>query len=110
HRHRLPFTCPPPTEACTLSLHDALPIYTGRSVPGRVVRAYPELDLAFVQVDIQVSNLLPVAPQFYLPDDARLTAVAHNGKVMSRSEEHTSELQSRENLVCRLPLEKKKQT
>src|SRR5690606_40274409 len=27
----------------------------------------------------------------------------------SRSEEHTSELQSRENLVCRLPLEKKKE-
>src|SRR5690606_39792807 len=26
----------------------------------------------------------------------------------ARSEEHTSELQSRENLVCRLPLEKKK--
>src|SRR5690606_23324556 len=30
------------------------------------------------------------------------------GPVMSRSEEHTSELQSRENLVCRLLLEKKK--
>src|SRR6266511_2011517 len=28
----------------------------------------------------------------------------------ARSEEHTSELQSRENLVCRLPLEKKKKT
>src|SRR5436309_9128925 len=28
--------------------------------------------------------------------------------VLSRSEEHTSELQSRENLVCRLLLEKKK--
>src|SRR5436309_4992430 len=28
----------------------------------------------------------------------------------SRSEEHTSELQSRENLVCRLLLEKKKKT
>src|SRR5690606_39566153 len=28
----------------------------------------------------------------------------------SRSEEHTSELQSRENIVCRLLLEKKKQT
>src|SRR5690606_40197047 len=27
---------------------------------------------------------------------------------VNRSEEHTSELQSRENLVCRLPLEKKK--
>src|SRR5271165_7321958 len=30
--------------------------------------------------------------------------------VPSRSEEHTSELQSRENLVCRLLLEKKKKT
>src|SRR5690606_40028344 len=30
--------------------------------------------------------------------------------VRSRSEEHTSELQSRENLVCRLLLEKKKKT
>src|SRR5690606_40270053 len=30
------------------------------------------------------------------------------GKAIDRSEEHTSELQSRENLVCRLLLEKKK--
>src|SRR5690606_41968975 len=30
------------------------------------------------------------------------------GRLASRSEEHTSELQSRENLVCRLLLEKKK--
>ena len=29
---------------------------------------------------------------------------------LGRSEEHTSELQSRRNLVCRLPLEKKKKT
>src|SRR5690606_40968009 len=32
------------------------------------------------------------------------------GKRVRRSEEHTSELQSRENLVCRLLLEKKKKT
>src|SRR5690606_40145688 len=32
-----------------------------------------------------------------------------NQSVLRRSEEHTSELQSRENLVCRLLLEKKKQ-
>src|SRR5690606_40292034 len=31
-----------------------------------------------------------------------------DGELVSRSEEHTSELQSRENLVCRLLLEKKK--
>src|SRR5690625_2866795 len=30
--------------------------------------------------------------------------------ILARSEEHTSELQSRGHLVCRLPLEKKKQT
>src|SRR5690606_5955466 len=34
----------------------------------------------------------------------------HTLIVAARSEEHTSELQSRENLVCRLLLEKKKQT
>src|SRR5690606_41614286 len=32
----------------------------------------------------------------------------HRGAAVARSEEHTSELQSRENLVCRLLLEKKK--
>src|SRR5690606_35346112 len=31
-------------------------------------------------------------------------------RIINRSEEHTSELQSRENLVCRLLLEKKKRT
>src|SRR5690606_41162564 len=49
---------------------------------------------------------------------ARRYAIAGNGSprklvsspatITSRSEEHTSELQSRENLVCRLLLEKKK--
>src|SRR5690606_41221885 len=33
---------------------------------------------------------------------------AKDGSAVARSEEHTSELQSRENLVCRLLLEKKK--
>src|SRR5690606_39958757 len=32
----------------------------------------------------------------------------YNESLLKRSEEHTSELQSRENLVCRLLLEKKK--
>src|SRR5690606_39934675 len=36
-------------------------------------------------------------------------AEAHDSGSRDRSEEHTSELQSRENLVCRLLLEKKKQ-
>src|SRR5690606_40317366 len=42
-------------------------------------------------------------------DDLSLVKWAGLGVAMGRSEEHTSELQSRENLVCRLLLEKKKQ-
>src|SRR5690606_40112154 len=38
----------------------------------------------------------------------RIPAENANGSARWRSEEHTSELQSRENLVCRLLLEKKK--
>src|SRR2546430_9918376 len=68
------------TEIYTLSLHDALPIYL--------------LALA-VQQQLTVHELLR-AP-FYHP-------VLEEG----RSEEHTSELQSQSNLVCRLLLEKKK--
>src|SRR5690606_41224079 len=38
-------------------------------------------------------------------------AVLHGvARLPQRSEEHTSELQSRENIVCRLPLEKKKES
>src|SRR5256886_13110084 len=51
------------------------------------------------------------------PDEGRVSGVerrkvfqlAHDGlEVATRSEEHTSELQSQSNLVCRLLLEKKK--
>src|SRR5436309_12648595 len=37
-----------------------------------------------------------------------ITSPNFDGLISKRSEEHTSELQSRENLVCRLLLEKKK--
>src|SRR5215475_15687592 len=44
------------------------------------------------------------------PRGGRGPQVAGHRRDQRRSEEHTSELQSRENLVCRLPLEKKKKT
>src|SRR5690242_20867433 len=82
------------TEIYTLSLHDALPIYP---VPG-------------------------LAPED-AGRDSRRACVAHGrGSTLphesvrsipirgNRSEEHTSELQSHVNLVCRLLLEKKKKT
>src|SRR2546428_12795981 len=88
------------TEIYTLSLHDALPI-SSRLIPSvhvvasgcwaRVRRISSEVENAFV----------PVKPKKSCICDAP----GCRGK---RSEEHTSELQSRSDLVCRLLLEKKK--
>src|SRR2546430_5172088 len=70
------------TEIYTLSLHDALPIYA--------------------------SIVAPTWPRS-CPCAARSEAAPRWGRRKdSRSEEHTSELQSQSNLVCRLLLEKKK--
>src|SRR2546422_6279229 len=72
------------TEIYTLSLHDALPIchvHSALSAPGRTR-----------------------CPSFPTPPRPRERA----GNDGHRSEEHTSELQSRLHLVCRLLLEKKK--
>src|SRR5690606_40025301 len=51
-------------------------------------------------------------PREYVGDESVKLEVAMRGDLLGlghRSEEHTSELQSRENHVCRLLLEKKKQ-
>src|SRR5947199_1088935 len=74
------------TEIYTLSLHDALPIYLhhrGNRGTQRSVRQEPLCSSVSSLVECEV----------------------HRG---SRSEEHTSELQSLRHLVCRLLLEKKK--
>src|SRR2546422_6112148 len=79
------------TEIYTLSLHDALPISPlGRAVIGGLLFA-------------TVSTLFFVPAVFSIIHGLRREA-ADTG----RSEEHTSELQSRLHLVCRLLLEKKK--
>src|SRR6266511_4309023 len=58
------------------------------------------------------STLFPYTTLFRSPRRVRSDRLAHSRTARSplprRSEEHTSELQSRENLVCRLLLEKKK--
>src|SRR5258706_1198235 len=78
------------TEIYTLSLHDALPIYLGQQY-GKLAEEEVRLVLAVLErIPDQVQQILDGAAS---PDD--------------RSEEHTSELQSLTNLVCRLLLEKK---
>src|SRR5690606_41832153 len=50
-----------------------------------------------------------VVKLFYENNIKRANEILYKYKrILNRSEEHTSELQSRENLVCRLLLEKKK--
>src|SRR5260221_13005684 len=44
-----------------------------------------------------------------LSEDRRFKGGAGEGTILRRSEEHTSELQSHSDLVCRLLLEKKKE-
>src|SRR5690606_41065980 len=82
----------------TLSLHDALPI-SPASAPGHrwIVHA-------------GVIHLDRVHPGIDHAPALKQIVLAVFRAVDARSEEHTSELQSRENLVCRLLLEKKKQT
>src|SRR5437868_12625614 len=85
--HRSPVVRSPPfffddparPEIYTLSLHDALPIYAER-------RAHA--------LDVKAVRPVPFG------DDV-------SDRILERSEEHTSELQSRFDLVCRLLLEKK---
>src|SRR2546426_9360337 len=79
------------TEIYTLSLHDALPICRCWSAPR----------LGLHRPDQHVGLVEPPAVVEQLPARPRPGAIR-------RSEEHTSELQSPCNLVCRLLLEKKK--
>src|SRR5256885_11374050 len=80
------------TEIYTLSLHDALPICPGRlRAPGRR-RGRRDAD----------------ARRLRRPGRDRSRPRAVPDVPRERSEEHTSELQSPCNLVCRLLLEKKK--
>src|SRR3712207_7747842 len=69
--------------------------------------ALPPMTKLFLRIYQYLSTRKPVATVLLLAMMA--TAVALSLRV-SRSEEHTSELQSRQYLVCRLLLEKKKKT
>src|SRR2546422_7074206 len=89
------------TEIYTLSLHDALPICFARHV-ARVARA---VELLVVPVRDDGDLLQLAGPGDLLQEPIGMRHVALD---LERSEEHTSELQSRLHLVCRLLLEKKK--
>src|SRR3712207_7814498 len=90
----------------TLSLHDALPI-SGEEGRSDRQRPCPE------DLRLRGGDLLPLLGRQGRQGVVR-RRLSQQGRVASqdgvgtRSEEHTSELQSRQYLVCRLLLEKKK--
>src|SRR5438093_13564108 len=55
---------------------------------------------------LSLHDALPISSSL-MPAAGLLAAPAHRPRIWRRSEEHTSELQSLTNLVCRLLLEKK---
>src|SRR5699024_12782335 len=85
------FTASSTTELYTLSLHDALPI----CLPGEIGELF----------DVRVLHDQGLRSADHVADPEHLDVL---GQRRRRSEEHTSELQSRFDLVCRLLLEKKK--
>src|SRR5438552_13879983 len=88
------------TELYTLSLHDALPIWRRVGAVTRTIAEALGLGREHVEKRMHWVEHHPahLASAFY----------ASPFEEAARSEEHTSELQSPDHLVCRLLLEKKK--
>src|SRR5690606_41424256 len=104
------FNATPTTAISPLSLHDALPIYE----PGRPLRGRRHDREAPQGGTRRLGAVAPAhAPRVGWHgarpdrDGSRERRGLEGVDRPVRSEEHTSELQSRENLVCRLLLEKK---
>src|SRR5699024_11311890 len=98
----------PTTARSTLSLHDALPICPPLGAHGGTVRGAPPSKITRERPrGANHTSVTWVSPVTAGSRMLRRPRPAVTGPV-GRSEEHTSELQSRFDLVCRLLLEKKK--
>src|SRR5690606_41307836 len=92
------------TAIYTLSLHDALPIFFRSSFSTSIsVRS-----VSFRMSASRRTSSASMPLSFFSLGAVFGSAIGASCPCLNRSEEHTSELQSRENLVCRLLLEKKK--
>ena len=113
------------TEIYTLSLHDALPIFNFQILGFFRFRPLKTQKVHYLNSGIPVHGICifsanqQAIPTFFLSADRNFEILGFfrfrplkTQKVYcltsGRSEEHTSELQSRQYLVCRLLLEKKK--
>src|SRR5690606_41953735 len=101
---------PTTNDCCSLSLHDALPILVAVSDDPLLLNWEKVTGNAVIPIESNTGFPLPYRvfdPAIWKKDgiyyslSAGRSATGPGGKEV-RSEEHTSELQSRENLVCRL--------
>src|SRR5690606_41951041 len=104
HLHRSDHS--PPT-FYTLSLHDALPIYGPLDGVDHSVLA-PSNRSCTRRLVIRCVGRCSFRRRLRALRSSAQCSHMDRSSTACRSEEHTSELQSRENLVCRLLLEKKK--
>src|SRR5690606_41756195 len=104
------FRHPSHSDIYTLSLHDALPI-CGDADPQLGSKRSPvhpaPVGADPFLVDLATRSRWAKVEQITDPGEEKHDAGTKPPPFGGRSEEHTSELQSRENLVCRLLLEKK---
>src|SRR5439155_21558220 len=98
------FNVTSPTVIYTLSLHDALPIFSGLHTDCCVRHTTADAFFRGYETIIAEDAVNSFTELQYR------TGLQYLNSVNERSEEHTSELQSRGHLVCRLLLEKKKHT
>src|SRR5690606_40743192 len=97
------------TAIYTLSLHDALPIYAKNKIGIMYsIRGDFDLAVAYLNKSIGKANEIKYVKGIMEAAYSLTRVYMQMRELKKRSEEHTSELQSRENLVCRLLLEKKK--
>src|SRR5438105_11318466 len=93
------FIVPATTDIFTLSLHDALPISTSPTTARSSSTSVPPTRCRAISIVVWKPSRRSMMP---------LSIRGFTRRSKLRSEEHTSELQSRVDLVCRLLLEKKK--
>src|SRR5687768_17722057 len=96
----------PSTAIYTLSLHDALPIYPR----ARALQRSPPCRTGYqLYAGVNEANATRQPGRTKVTRRAVTKRRGDESQRAKRSEEHTSELQSRLHLVCRLLLEKKKE-
>src|SRR5690606_39309815 len=99
-----------PTAIYALSLHDALPISQGVSAKAEETSTSPSITATCCSLNTSASMAFRALLVAGVNSDSLIMARLPAASAVIRSEEHTSELQSRENLVCRLLLEKQTDT